>query len=143
MKTIIDYLTEHRKYEHDVQGRGFELELNDIDDQILLGCNGDWVIISTKQNGWTIENDIREILEDNYGIQIRFCEECGKPFDAGFIAGDGDWYCCEDCFDGAMDTTYGKGKWRPSENEGENGGWYEALDEDEWVDTSVYYTEWY
>ena len=143
MKTVVDYLKEHGKYEHDFKGRAFELELNDIDDQILLGCNGDWVIINAEQKGWTIENDIREILEDNYGIQIRFCEECGKPFDAGFIAGDGDWYCCEECFDGAMDTTYGKGKWRPSENEGENGGWYEALDEDEWVDTSVYYTEWY
>lgn len=143
MKTIIDYLTEHRKYEHDVQGGAFELELNDIDDQILLGCNGDWVIISTKQKGCTIENDIREILEDNYGIEIRFCEECGKPFDAGFIAGDGDWYCCEECFDCAMDSTYGKGKWRPSKNEGEYRGWYEALDGDEWEDTSIYYTEWY
>lgn len=143
MKTIIDYLKEHGKYEHDFKGRAFELELNDIDDQILLGCNGNWVIINAKQKGWTIENDIREILEDNYGIQIRFCEECGKPFDAGFIAGDGDWYCCEECFDGAMDTTYGKGKWRPSEHEGEWGGWYEHLDGDKWEDTSIFYTEWY
>lgn len=143
MATVIDYLKEHGQYEHDAKGRAFELELNDIDDQILLGCNGDWVIINAKQKGWTIENDIREILEDNYGIQIRFCEECGKPFDAGFIAGDGDWYCCEECFDGAMDTTYGKGKWRPSENEGENGGWYEVFNEDEWEDTGIFYTEWY
>jgi hypothetical protein len=143
MTTVIDYLKEHGEYKHDAKGRAFELELNDIDDQILLGCNGDWTIINAKQKGWTIENDIREILEDNYGIQIRFCEECGKPFDAGFIAGDGDWYSCEECFKGAMDTTYGKGKWRPSDEEGENGGWYEALDGDEWVDTSVYYTEWF
>lgn len=143
MKTVLDYLKEHGKYEHDFMGRAFELELNDIDDQILLGCNGDWVTINAKQKGWTIENDIREILEDNYGIEIRFCEECGIPFDAGFIAGDGDWYCCEDCFDDAMNTTYGEGKWRPSEDEGENGGWYESLEEDEWVDTGIYYTEWY
>ena len=141
MATVLDYLKKHKKYEHDFQGRDFELELND--DQILLGCNGDWVIINAEQKGWTIENDIRAILEDDYGIEIRFCEECGKPFDAGFIAGDGDWYCCEECFEGAMDTTYGKGKWRPSEDEGENGGWYEAFEVDEWVDTSIYYTEWY
>lgn len=143
MKTIVDYLKKHGKYEHDVKGRAFELELNEIDDQILLGRNGDWVIINAKQKEWNAERDISETLEDNYGIQIRFCEECGKPFDAGFIAGDGDWYCCEDCFDNAMDITYGKGKWRPAEDEGEYGGYYEYLDEDEWVDTGIYYTEWY
>jgi hypothetical protein len=143
MATVIDYLKEHGEYKHDVKGRAFELELNDIDDQILLGCNGDWTIINAKQKGWTIENDIREILEDNYGIQIRFCEECGKPFDAGFIAGDGDWYCCGSCFDDAMDKTYGEGQWRPTDEEGEYGGYYENFDGDTWVDTSIYYTEWY
>ena len=143
MVTVLDYLKEHGKYEHDFQGRAFELELNDIDDQILLGCNGDWIIINAKQKGWIIENNIREIIEDNHGIEIRFCEECGKPFDAGFIAGDGDWYCCEECFDDAMNTTYGEGKWRSTKDEGEYGGYYEAFDGDEWVDTSIYYTEWY
>ena len=124
MVTVLDYLKEHGKYEHDFQGRAFELELNDIDDQILLGCNGDWIIINAKQKGWIIENNIREIIEDNHGIEIRFCEECGKPFDAGFIAGDGDWYCCEECFDDAMNTTYGEGKWRSTKDEGEYGGYY-------------------
>lgn len=140
MKTVVDYLKEHGKYEHDFEGRAFELILKG--NQILLNHAEGWAVIKTDLEDYEIENAIEEILED-HKIQIRFCEECGKPFDAGFIAGDGDWYCCEDCFDGAMDQTYGKGKWRPSESEGENGGWYEALDEDEWVDTSVYYTEWY
>ena len=143
MATVLDYLKEHGEYVHDVMGRAFVLELNDIDDQILLGCNGNWVIINAQQKGWTIERDISEFLEDNYDIQIRFCEECGKPFDAGFIAGDGEWYCCEECFEDAMDTTYGKGKWRPTEDEGEYGGYYESLDGDEWVDTSIYWTQWY
>jgi len=141
MKTIIDYLKEHGKYEHDFGGRAFNLDL--IGESILLTTErGKEHVILVNQKGWNIESDIRDALElDN--IEIRFCEECGKPFDAGFIAGDGDWYCCEECFDGAMDTTYGKGKWRPSEEEGENGGWYENLDGDEWVDTGIYYTEWY
>ncbi len=143
MATVIDYLKEHGKYEHDFKGRAFELELQEEDNKILLGCNGEWVTINAEQKGWSIERDISEILEDNYGIQIRFCEECGKPFDAGFIAGDGDWYCCQDCFDDAMDKDYGKGKWRPSENEGEYGGWYEYFEDGEWKDTSIFYTEWY
>lgn len=143
MATVLDYLKQHGEYVHDVMGRAFVIELNDIDDQILLGCNGEWIIINAKQKGWTIERDISEFLEDSYGIQIRFCEECGKPFDAGFIAGDGDWYCCEECFDGAMNETYGEGKWRPTEDEGEYGGYYESLDGDEWVDTSIYWTQWY
>ena len=140
MKTIVDYLKKHGKYEHDFEGRAFELILKG--NQILLNHAEGWAVIKTDMEDYEIENAIEEILED-HKIQIRFCEECGKPFDAGFIAGDGVWYCCEECFDGAMDTTYGKGKWRPSEEEGDNGGWYEALDGDEWVDTSVYYTEWY
>jgi len=140
MKTVVDYLKEHGKYEHDFEGRAFELILKG--NQILLNHNEGWAVIKTDLDDYAIEDAITEILEDHH-IAIRFCEECGKPFDAGFIAGDGDWYCCEECFDGAMDTTYGKGKWRPSEEEGENGGWYETLDGDEWVDTSIYYTEWY
>ncbi|MEE1084967.1 MAG: hypothetical protein UH850_14670 [Paludibacteraceae bacterium] len=140
MKTVLDYLKEHGKYEQDFEGRAFELILKG--NQILLNYKDGWAVIKTDLDGYEIEEAITEILEDHH-IEIRFCEECGKPFDAGFIAGDGDWYCCEGCFDGAMNITYGKGKWRPSEEEGENGGWYEALDGDEWVDTSVYYTEWY
>lgn len=140
MKTILDYLIEHKRYEHDVKGRAFELELTDKD--IELRCNNDVYSILLDQTGYEVEMIVQTCLED-HKIEIRFCEECGKPFDAGFIAGDGDWYCCEGCFDGVMDQTYGKGKWRPSEEEGDNGGWYEALDEDEWVDTSIYYTEWY
>ena len=140
MKTIVDYLKEHGKYEHDFEGRAFELILKG--NQILLNHAEGWAVIKTDLEDYEIENAIEEILED-HKIQIRFCEECGKPFDAGFIAGDGDWYCCEECFDGAMDTTYGKGKWRPTEDEGEYGGYYESLDGDEWVDTSIYYTEWY
>ena len=140
MKTIVDYLKEHGKYEHDFEGRAFELILKG--NQILLNHNEGWAVIKTDLDDYEIEDAITEILEDHH-VAIRFCEECGKPFDAGFIAGDGDWYCCEECFDGAMDTTYGKGKWRPSDEEGENGGWYETLDGDEWIDTSIYYTEWY
>ena len=42
-----------------------------------------------------------------------------------------------------MNTTYGKGKWRPSEEEGENGGFYEFQACDGfWEDTGIFYTEW-
>lgn len=76
-------------------------------------------------------------------MEIRFCEVCGRPFDAGFIAGYGDWYCCEECFEPTMDKDYGKGNWRPTDEEGEYGGLYEFLgDNGEWQDTGVYWTEW-
>jgi hypothetical protein len=141
MKTILDYLIEHKRYEHDVKGRAFDMEL--IGECILLRReNGKEHVISANQKGWDIEIDIQNILEHD-NIEIRFCEECGKPFDAGFIAGDGDWYCCGSCFDDAMDKTYGEGQWRPTDEEGEYGGYYENFDGDVWVDTSIYYTEWY
>ena len=80
MKTVVDYLKEHGKYEHDVMGRAFEIELQG--ERILLGCDGEWVLINAEQKGWIIESDIADILEGHH-IEIRFCEECGKPFDAG------------------------------------------------------------
>lgn len=140
MKTIVDYLKEHGKYKHDFKGRAFELILKG--NQILLNYLDGWAVINAEQEGYIVENSIAEILED-HKIEIRFCEECGKPFDAGFIAGDGDWYCCGGCFDEAMDKTYGEGKWRPTNEEGEYGGFYESFDGNVWGDTSIYYTEWY
>ena len=140
MKTVVDYLKEHGKYVHDFKGRAFELILKG--NQILLNHNDGWAVIKTDLDDYEIENAIAEILED-HKIEIRFCEECGKPFDKGFIAGDGDWYCCGSCFDDAMDQTYGEGKWRPTDEEGEYGGFYENFDGNVWVDTSIYYTEWY
>lgn len=139
MKTILDYLKEHKRYEHDVQGRAFELILKE--NQILLNYKDGWAVIKTDLEDYEIENAIEEILEE-HNINIRFCEECGKPFDAGYIAGDGDWYCCEDCFVDAMNNNCGTGKWRPTNNEGQYGGFYEALEEDGWIDTGIYYTEW-
>ena len=140
MKTVVDYLKEHGKYEHDFKGRAFKLELDG--DRILLVCKNNHVPINTEQDKWDIQSDIAEALEEN-GIEIRFCEECGKPFDTGFIAGDGDWYCCGGCFDDAMDQTYGEGKWRPTDEEGEWGGFYESFDGNVWEDTGIFYTEWY
>ena len=139
MKTILDYLKEHKRYEHDVQGRAFELILKE--NQILLNYKDGWVVIKTDLEENEIENIITETLEE-HNINIRFCEECGKPFDAGYIAGDGDWYCCEDCFVDAMNKNCGTGKWRSTNNEGQYGGFYEALEEDGWIDTGIYYTEW-
>ena len=90
-----------------------------------------------------IDEELQQYLYDKDKTEIRFCEECGIPYDKGFIAGDGDWYCCEDCFETAMNSYYGIGKWRPSEEEGYYGGWYEYLnDHEKWEDTSIYYTEW-
>ena len=141
MKTVFDYLKEHKTYEHNFKGRYFTLEL--VDEYILLTKeDGEKYLIDGGHRGYEIGVEIQDIL-DNDGIEIRFCEECGIPFDSGFMANDGGWYSCEKCFDNAMDRTYGKGKWRASESEGENGGWYESLDEDEWVDTGIFYTEWY
>jgi formylmethanofuran dehydrogenase subunit E len=140
MKTVVDYLQEHKKYIHDCQGRYFELILEE--NQILLNHDNGRAVINADLNGYEVENAITEILED-HKIEIRFCEECGKPFDAGFIVGDGEWYCCEDCFESVMDRDYGKGKWRATEEEGEYGGFYEYLDNNRWEDTAIFYTEWY
>ena len=140
MKTVVDYLKKNKKYEHDVMDADFELELEG--DIIKLRCNEEEWSISTT-SGVDAEYDIQEILEE-HEIEIRFCEICGIPMDQGYTTDCGGWYCCEDCFEGAMDEDYGKGKWRGTDEDGIDGGFYEALDEDdEWEDTGVYWTQWY
>lgn len=91
-----------------------------------------------------INSNIQDILSERYDIEIRFCEQCGKPFNAGYTTDCGAWYCCEECFDEAMDDDYGEGNWRPTDTEGIYGGFYEFLDKSNntWEDTGIYYTEW-
>jgi hypothetical protein len=110
--------------------------------EIYAKCEGEGLSkeIQIPINEWD-DFDLQDML-DEFGLEIRFCEECGKPYDAGFIAGDGDWYCCHECFESIMDRDYGKGKWRATDEEGDRGGFYEYLDGDEWEDTGIFYTEW-
>lgn len=139
MKTIKDYLRENGDFKCDLGNRtevGFALAEDNI---IMMVDTG----VATDIYKLEIGRDVQDVLYDDYNIEIRFCEECGKPFDAGFTAGDGEWYCCEDCFESVMDRDYGKGKWRATEEEGEYGGFYEYLDNNRWEDTAIFYTEWY
>lgn len=139
MKTVVDYLKENKKYEHDVMDADFELELEG--DKIKLKHGTDEWLIDT-ESGLDAEYEIQEALEE-CGIEIRFCDECGSPMDQGFMVEDGSFYSCEDCFESAMDHTYGKGNWRATDEEGEWGGYYEYLDVDVWEDTGIFWTNWY
>lgn len=141
MKTIVDYLIQNKIYEEEIAGYNVKLKLSgkyivmQVDDypEDLIRLNKNDVP----------ETEIKYILDEDYGAEIRFCEICGKPFETGFIAGDGDWYCCEECFEPTMDKDYGKGKWRATDEEGEYSGFYEFIGRDgEWQDTGIYWTEW-
>lgn len=139
MKDILCYLSANKKFEGAIGNANVRIEL--FEDLVVVTCNSH---IHTFKIG-NVNNAnyaIQDILE-KYKIEVRFCEECGKPYDSGFIAGDGDWYCCEECFEGAMNRDYGEGKWRATNKEGAYGGFYEYLnDGDEWEDTGIFWTEW-
>ena len=140
MKTIIDYLKTKGKFEGCFSQHDIVIDLND--NEVLLWCDEDKWLININDTDCAIEHEIQDILDENYQTEIRFCEECGKPMDKGYIAGDGDWYCCEDCFESAMNATYGKGKWKATKEEGYYGGFYAYFDGKEWEDTSVFWTSW-
>lgn len=148
MKTLIDYLEKYGKYEHRSHQEPFTCELcvehrePFCDANIVLKVAGDMHTIDLFYGVHNAVGELQDILQDDYGVEIRFCEECGKPMDVGYIAGDGDWYCCEDCFEEAMNEAYGEGNWRKTEAEGSRGGFYEYLDGEEWVDTGIYDTAW-
>ena len=136
VKTIVNYLNKG-KFNGAIGNCDIALEIQG--GKIKMTCDEKEYIIDAFI---TSEYEIRDILETMHKTEIRFCEECGKPYDKGFIAGDGDWYCCEDCFEDVMNRDYGQGKWRATDEEGRYGGFYEYLDENEWIDTGIYYTEW-
>ena len=139
MKTVFDYLKANKKFEGMIGH--IKLKLKIFED--ILVVTRDTYIHTCKVSDYSeAEEFIGDILAD-HKVEVRFCEECGKPYDAGYIAGDGDWYCCEECFHDVMNRDYGEGKWRGTDEEGYFGGFYEYLQDDgEWEDTGIYYTEW-
>lgn len=140
MKTVVDYLIQNKIYEEEIAG--YEVKLKLTNKCIVMTVDEDRYLIK-RFGDVSPETEIKYILEDNYGANIRFCEICGIPYDMGFIAGDGEWYCCQSCFQSVMDKDYGEEGWRGTEEEGEHGGFYEYLNSDgEWEDTGIYYTEW-
>ena len=139
MKTIVDFLRENKEYKE--QFGNYEVLFKYGGYCIIIECECERYAIPVDSK-YDIHNTIQDIVESFGRTEIRFCEECGKPYDKGFIAGDGYWYCCEECFEGAMNETYGEGKWRPTDVEGSEGGYYEYFDCDEWEDTGIFYTEW-
>lgn len=141
MKTVVDYLEKHGAYEEDIANHTVKLKL--AKKTIVMTVDDDRYLIKIFDDEVSPETEIRNILEDVYGANIRFCDVCGIPYDMGFMAGDGDWYCCQSCFDKELNDSYGKDGWRESEDEGEYGGYYEYLRPDgEWEDTGIFYTEW-
>lgn len=140
MKDIINYLMENKEFNGTIGGHDITIKF--FLGKVMVTFDGKEYLVNDISED-SAEMIISDILYDNYGVEIRFCEICGKPYDKGFMAGDGEWYCCEECFEDTMNEDYGKGKWRPSEEEGKYGGWYEYLNEEnEWEDTAVFYTEW-
>lgn len=140
MKTIIDYLIENKTYEEDIANHIVKLKLSKK--CIVMTIDDDRYLIK-RFGDVSPETEIRTILEDIYGANIRFCDECGIPYDMGFMAGDGEWYCCQNCFENVLNRDLGQDCWRESEDEGEYGGYYEYLKDDgEWEDTGIFYTEW-
>lgn len=92
-------------------------------------------------------DDLLDKCERILNFEIRFCDYCGCPFNAGYTDDYGDFYNCEECFPKDMDERYGKGNWRPYKSEdGEcnwHGGYYERFIDGEWEAEPSYYTEWY
>ena len=91
---------------------------------------------------------IRKRYEDNGYVvyapenEMTFCNVCGKPVLRGMTTDNGDCHVHEDCFDKYMDDVDELPNYEFPDNDG-YGGYYVYLDEDnEWVGTGIYYTEW-
>ena len=122
MKDILCYLSANKKFEGAIGNANVRIEL--FEGLVVVTCNSH---IHTFKIG--------NVNNANYATQ--------DILEKYKIEGDGDWYCCEECFEGAMNRDYGEGKWRATNKEGAYGGFYEYLnDGDEWEDTGIFWTEW-
>lgn len=138
MKTITDYLIKHKSIIIPIGGYDVQFSLKGR----FISMEVDGLRYVRNAYSGDVCEYIQEAFENETGLEMRFCDECGKPFDAGYTAEDGSWYCCEECFKPTMHRDYGN-DWRSTDHAGDNGGYYEYLKEDgEWEDTGVYYTEW-
>lgn len=75
---------------------------------------------------------------------MRTCEKCGQEITQGFTTDEGDFYCCEECFEEYMDSTYGKHRWMEINDDG-CGGYYISTDDSYvggYYGTGIYWTEW-
>ena len=135
VKRLIDYLKVNN-FEGCIGKYSIEIMLHE--GKVILLCDHDEYVLEPDSS--TLEVEIQDIMYDNYETEIRFCEECGIPYDAGYMAGCGDWYCCEECFEPAMNKYYKK--WKVNDSEGVYGGFYSEWNGTEWEDTGIYYTEW-
>ena len=142
MEPIMSYLKKKQKYKHGLQSL-FELELCE-NGAVVVRCEDGMAILYDSPNFNPMEMRIRDFLESR-GIEIRFCEECGKPMTRGYTTDCGDWYCCEECFEDVMNHLHGPENWRDTDEEGEQGGFYQCLDGGdcgEWIDTGIFWTDW-
>lgn len=126
-------------YEEDRESLPTEIEIPaDMEDEEVE----DMIYCKVNVNRSDVCETLQYLFESITEMEIRFCEECGKPYDRGFTAENGDWYCCEECFESTMDRDYGRGNWRAAKEEGAYGGWYETLRDGRWEDTGIYWTDW-
>lgn len=139
MKTIVDYLKQHKQFTGEIGGYKLKLKLEYLN--IIMEVE-DMIYCKVNVNRSDVCETLQYLFESITEMEIRFCEKCGKPYDRGFTAEYVDWYCCEECFESTMDRDYGRGNWRAANEEGVYGGWYETLRDGRWEDTGIYWTEW-
>lgn len=156
MATFYDYLEKNGEFNnefvtHDSKGfRTYEIKAKINENSSVEQCsiklyvNGKEHNIVTEVH--TIESVIRCLLEDEYRIEVRFCNECGIMMDSGYLEDGGFWYSCEDHFYSGMDKRFGKGKWRKADDKTIEATecFYEFLDDynKEWTPADIFYTEW-
>ena len=157
-KNIVDFVREHdNKWTFDTciwklkmnKFVDYHIDFVLINKTIELFINDvplDGFPVKTKDEYQGVELEIQDYLFDAFGIEIRFCDNCGMPMDRGMTSDGGGFYNCEECFPEVMNETYGKGNWRPCEDEdgdeNSEGGYYEYFENGKWHDEPSYYTEW-
>ena len=96
-----------------------------------------------KINKAYIEDEIEDILDEKYHVEVRFCSHCGCLMNDGFMQEGGWWYSCNECFREAMNDKFGKGEWRSNLDADDDEPYYEYLDNNqEWLDAEIFWTTW-
>lgn len=121
-ETLKEKLTECKKEWEEAETDGkasFEafMKVNhkfSTEDYIFI-MNEDGDLEVTVKGKYIIDADdicnISQFIEKFKLPELRFCEHCGKPMQAGYVLENGMDYACTECFPFMMDEEYGVNRW--------------------------------
>ena len=120
-RSVWDFLSERVSYTVRDGDMKLTFELDEDDEDFIIVSKvekkGRFQVITRVRSD--DEDELKDRVRQNLGVDVEFCDICGKPYLKGYTSIFGDFHSCEGCLDTYMDLLYPNG-WRHIAREGRN-----------------------